>query len=134
MAKRINAVDIAVGARIKNLRLRNRLSQTRLGEQIGVTYQQVQKYEIGTNRVSAGRLAQLANFFVVPVAAFYSELAASNVKATKQKKPAGSLQDAITLRLVKAFQSLQDAVLKVAIVRLTEEMARQQRLKSAQRR
>ena len=61
--KENNAVDAAVGARIRNLRLRNRLSQTRLGEQFGVTFQQIQKYENGTNRVSAGRLAQLANFF-----------------------------------------------------------------------
>jgi transcriptional regulator with XRE-family HTH domain len=133
-SKRTNAIDAAVGARIKNLRLRNKLSQTRLGEQVNVTFQQIQKYENGTNRVSAGRLAQLANFFVVPVAAFYSEVPATNGKPAKGKKPVSSLQDAGTVRLVKAFQVLKDKALKVAIMRLAEEMVRRQQLKSARRR
>jgi DNA-binding XRE family transcriptional regulator len=71
--KRVNAVDTVVGARIRNLRLRNRLSQSQLGKQLGVTFQQVQKYENGTNRVSAGRLAGLAKLFSVPIAALYGE-------------------------------------------------------------
>ena len=128
--KKINAIDAAVGARVKNLRLRNRLSQTRLGEQIGVTFQQVQKYENGTNRISASRLAQLANFFVVPVTAFYSEVPANNAKATKAKKPVSSLQDASTVRLVKAFQVLKDKALKIAILRVADEMVRRQQPKA----
>ena len=75
-AKRSIAVDAAVGARIRNLRLRSGLSQTEVGEQVGVSFQQIQKYEKGTNRVSAGRLAQLAKLFGVSIAAFYSEVAA----------------------------------------------------------
>ncbi len=130
MAKRSNAVDIAVGARIKNLRLRNKLSQTRLGEQIGVTFQQIQKYENGTNRISASNLAQLAKFFVLPVAAFYSEVPANNAKATYGKKRVNSVQDANTVRLVKAFQALKDKTLKAAILRVAEEMVRRHQPKA----
>ena len=130
MAKRSNAVDIEVGARIKILRLRNKLSQTRLVEQIGVTFQQIQKYENGSNRVSAGNLAQLAKFFVVPVAAFYSEVPANNAKATNGKKRVNSVQNANTARLVKAFQALKDKTLKAAILRVAEEMVRRQQPKA----
>ena len=73
-SKKTHAIDAMVGARIKNLRLRNKLSQSRLGEQIGVTYRQIHYYEKGTNRVSAARLAQLAKLFGVPVSAFYNEV------------------------------------------------------------
>ena len=128
-SKKMNAIDAAVGARIKNLRLRNRLSQTRLGEQIGVTFQQIQKYESGTNRVSAGRLAQLANFFVVPIAAFYSEVPARNAQSMRRSKIGASLADANADRLVKAFQALKNKPLKTAILRAAEEMVRCQRLK-----
>jgi transcriptional regulator with XRE-family HTH domain len=131
MAKRrSNAIDVAVGARIRNLRLRNRLSQTSLGEQLGVAFQQVQKYEKGTNRVSAGRLAQLADFFVVPVAAFYSEVPANSAKATKGKKLVSNLQDVNTVRLVNAFQGLKDKKLKAAMLRVAEEMVRGQQRKA----
>lgn len=131
MAKRSNAVDIAVGARIKNLRLRNKLSQTRLGEQVGVTFQQIQKYENGTNRVSASRLAQFAKFFGVPVAAFYSEVPANGAKSTKRIRLAAGAADTNVNRLVKAFQGLKDKNLKAALLRVAEEMVRRKRPKPA---
>ena len=132
--KRSNAVDAAVGARIRNLRLRNKLSQTDLGNQVGVTFQQIQKYENGTNRVSAGRLAQLANFFVVPVVAFYSEVPANGAKPTRQPKTSAGVVDTNINRLVKAFQALKDKKLRVAILRVAEEMVSRQQQKAVQRR
>ena len=64
-------VDIEVGQRIKIQRLAAGLSQTELGENIGVTFQQVQKYEKGANRVGAGRLTQIARVLNIPVNAFF---------------------------------------------------------------
>jgi len=121
-ATRANAVDAAVGARIRNLRLRNKLSQTDLGRQVGVTFQQIQKYEKGTNRVSAGRLAELAKFFDLPVTAFYSEVAERGAKSPSRTNAGARPADANVDRLVRAFQALKDNSLKAAILRVVEEM------------
>src|SRR2546421_12688140 len=69
--KRPDAADIEVGRRIRLHRLARGLSQTELGRQIGVTFQQVQKYEKGVNRVGAGRLTQVARVLGVSVSAFF---------------------------------------------------------------
>lgn len=66
-----NEVDKAVGARIRELRTLRGLSQERLGAEIGLTFQQVQKYERGGNRIGAGRLAQIAEVLDVPVSALF---------------------------------------------------------------
>jgi transcriptional regulator with XRE-family HTH domain len=69
-----NAVDIYVGTRIRSRRLFLKLTQDVLAERIGVTFQQVQKYENGSNRISASRLYQVARFLRVPVAYFFEGL------------------------------------------------------------
>lgn len=66
-----NAVDKAVGAKIRELRTLRGLSQERLGAEIGLTFQQIQKYERGGNRIGAGRLAQIAEVLDVPVSALF---------------------------------------------------------------
>lgn len=121
------AIDEAVGARLRNLRLRNKFSQTRLGEEVNVTFQQIQKYEKGTNRVSAGHLARFAKLFGVPVAALYGEVDGGDQKATKRTTMASTAADRNVVRLVKAFQSLKDKNLKAAIVELAEKMAQRHR-------
>ena len=118
-----NAIDAAVGARIRNLRLRKKLSQTELGEAIGVTFQQVQKYENGTNRVSASRLALMAKLFAVPITAFYSEVPLQGADRTRKANRADRVSDTNIVRLVKAFQALKDKYLKAALLRVAEEIA-----------
>ena len=71
MTKKANLVDIHVGLRIRAARLAAGLSQERLGNALGVTFQQVQKYEKGANRVGAGRLSDIARVLSVPVAYFF---------------------------------------------------------------
>jgi transcriptional regulator with XRE-family HTH domain len=66
-SKKPDAVDIAVGQRIRLHRLQSRQSQTELADELGVTFQQVQKYERGVNRVGAGRLTKIAQVLGVPV-------------------------------------------------------------------
>src|SRR5947207_15449826 len=69
--RRATADDVAIGEKLRALRLDRGLSQSDLGRLIGVTFQQLQKYEKGVNRVSAGRLVRIAAALDVPITAFY---------------------------------------------------------------
>src|SRR5947207_9793403 len=69
-----NEIDVEVAKRLRALRLQRHLSQTDLSQALGVTFQQVQKYERGTNRISAGRLCRIAEVLDVPVAFFFADL------------------------------------------------------------
>ena len=64
-------VDIEVGRRVRTFRLEKGLSQEQLGDQLGLTFQQVQKYEKGINRIGAGRLQRIANILEIPVGDFF---------------------------------------------------------------
>ena len=70
-----NAVDIEIGKRIKKRRLQLRHSQTALGAAVGVSFQQIQKYEGGTNRVSASTLYEMARVLDAPITYFFDTLA-----------------------------------------------------------
>lgn len=69
-----SSVDVHVGTRIRLRRKTSKMSQEQLGEQLGITFQQVQKYERGTNRVGAGRLWDISKVLDVPVQYFYDGL------------------------------------------------------------
>jgi transcriptional regulator with XRE-family HTH domain len=71
--KRVLPADAAAGQRLRLRRIELGLSQTVIGEQLGITFQQVQKYENGTNRLSGGRLQQLAEFLKVPITYFFDD-------------------------------------------------------------
>lgn len=72
--KRANSVDQHVALRLRAKREELGLSQTELAKAVGITFQQVQKYEYATNRISAGRLWQIAKLFKVPVGYFFEGL------------------------------------------------------------
>src|SRR4030042_2052483 len=74
-ARRANPIDVHVGARVRLRRMILGMSQEKLGDSLGLTFQQVQKYEKGTNRIGASRLFDLSQVFGVPVQFFYEELA-----------------------------------------------------------
>lgn len=118
-----NPIDVAVGARIRNLRLRHKLSQAEVARHLNITFQQIQKYEKGANRVGASRLSELAKLFGVSVDAFFTDInAGGSGKNTPQ--PIDQLTDRHAVRLVEAYQALHDRKLKLAIVQLAEHMAR----------
>lgn len=77
-------VDIFVGQRIKLLRKLHQISQTDLGNELGLSFQQIQKYETGVNRISASRLFELASFFSVTPDYFFEGLQSGDAS---QKKP-----------------------------------------------
>ena len=71
VSKKPNPIDIHVGSRVRLRRTMQGVSQEKLGEALGVTFQQVQKYEKGTNRIGASRMQQIAEVLKVPVSFFF---------------------------------------------------------------
>jgi transcriptional regulator with XRE-family HTH domain len=115
-----DARDIAVGQRVRALRLERSLSQTTLGDRLGVTFQQVQKYEKGVNRIGASRLQSIADVFSVPISALFSE---SSAKPEQRDSLFELVDSAGALRLLRAYQQLPNYALKNALVQLALEMA-----------
>src|SRR3954471_20240428 len=98
-----NSVDRHVGARIRMRRVMLTLSQTQLGDALGLTFQQVQKYEKGTNRVGASRLQHIASILQVPVSFFFEE---APVNRSEQLK----ISDSSSPEFVNAFLSSTDGL------------------------
>jgi transcriptional regulator with XRE-family HTH domain len=117
------AVDVVVGRRIRNLRLRQKMSQNDVAAHLKLTFQQIQKYEKGMSRISASQLFELAKLFKVSIDTFFTDLPASG-RQKKSTRSIDQLTDRHLLRLVEAFESLKDRRLKSAVVELAEEMAR----------
>lgn len=131
MTKSPNSTDIHVGARVRMRRLMLNLSQTELGDALGVTFQQVQKYEKGANRIGAGRLQQISSFLQVPIPFFFEGLPPST-RTSKAPNDGHALSDISRftatsegLALIKAFMQIDDAKLRRCIVRLIEGIALQ---------
>jgi transcriptional regulator with XRE-family HTH domain len=113
-------LDKVVGRRMRARRLQLGLSQRALGDALGVSYQQVQKYEQGVSRIGAGRLQQLAEILTVPVSVFFDE-------KLGESQHGGSvfafLDTAYSLRLVQAFARISDRRIQQRIVELVEQVA-----------
>jgi transcriptional regulator with XRE-family HTH domain len=132
MAKGIlNPTDKHVGGRLRMRRLMLDMSQSDIAGALGVTFQQVQKYEKGTNRISASRLQHISQILQVPVPFFFEGApAASGIpqapKGTADAPSTAYVTDFLAtsdgLALVKAFVCIEDAKLRRAIVRLVEEI------------
>ena len=129
MAKKTpNAIDRHVGSRLRMRRVLMGMSQERLGEHLGVTFQQVQKYEKGMNRIGASRLQQISHILQVPVAFFFE--GAPNALAPQGSGSALSMaeiddfiSDSEGLRLIGAFMRIDNATLRRRIVMLVQEIA-----------
>ena len=116
--RRATAEDVAIGQKLRALRLDGGLSQSELGQRIGVTFQQLQKYEKGANRVSAGRLMRIAAALGVPVTAFYDAAA-----RRKSERGLPYLQSAGAVRLVRAYADIAQRAPKAALRTLAEALA-----------
>lgn len=105
MTTRVQDIDRHVGARIRELRIMLGLTQQQLADLIGVTYQQAHKYERGINRVSAGRLFQIARALGVPVGSFFEGIDGP------QSKPQ-SARERMCLELAKNFSQFRTSAIK----------------------
>jgi transcriptional regulator with XRE-family HTH domain len=119
--------DKHVGSRVRMRRLMLGMSQEKLGDALGLTFQQVQKYEKGTNRIAASRLQHLAQLLQVPVPFFFEGAPQAGKKsASDAPSPAyvtEFLSTADGLALTEAFMRLKNAKLRRAIVHLVEEIS-----------
>lgn len=130
-------VDIHVGARMRVRRNLLGLSQEQLGKALGLTFQQVQKYERGTNRMGASRLHQIANILSVSVTYFFDEFNQDNAQpgfaeseqSALDGTPASNqnngdlLQRRETLELVRAYYRINDPKQRRKIYELVKSMA-----------
>lgn len=103
MGKRIQETDLKVGAAVRSRRMMLGMSQEKLAEACGVTFQQVQKYEKGTNRISASRLAQISSALGVAPAYFFPETEEAISSADKISE---LVKDASCVKLLQIYQSL----------------------------
>jgi transcriptional regulator with XRE-family HTH domain len=131
-SRRANPIDVHVGGRVRLRRMLLGMSQEKLGEHLGLTFQQIQKYEKGINRIGASRLFDLAQVLAVPVQFFYEELAASGGNgAGFAERPAESyaaefLGSREGLELNKAFARISDPRVRRSIVDLVRAFAGEQ--------
>jgi transcriptional regulator with XRE-family HTH domain len=110
--------DIEMGKKIRLRRVEQRISQSDLGEKLGVSFQQVQKYEKGVNRVGAARLQQIANALDVPVTFFYE-----SDNKTREVESLLFLDSAFSLRLLRAYSRIKSQAVQRQMVTLMEAIA-----------
>jgi transcriptional regulator with XRE-family HTH domain len=128
-----NPIDKHVGSRVRMRRMMLGMSQEKLGDALALTFQQVQKYEKGTNRIGASRLSQISQILQVPVAFFFEgapHLVADGAIMTDPLEPAPSptyvsdfLATSDGLSLTKAFMRIPDPKLRRRIVDLVQQIA-----------
>jgi transcriptional regulator with XRE-family HTH domain len=116
-------LDTMVGARIRVFRIHRRISQTDLADQIGVTFQQVQKYEKGTNRIGASRLSRIATVLGVSVGELFES---PGEKSNDSTLLFGLLAEPGALRVLKAYTRTSDPRVRHAIAELIEGIADKQ--------
>lgn len=126
--KNPNPVDVHVGHRIRMRRVLMGMSQEKLGEQLGLTFQQVQKYEKGSNRVSASRLHQISQILGVPVAFFFDDLPSSGGAAGFSEGGSETrifefLNTSEGLQLNKAFSEIRDQSVRRKLIELAKTLS-----------
>lgn len=127
--KQPNPIDIHVGTRIRLRRTMIGMSQEKLGEALGITFQQVQKYEKGTNRVGASRLQNIAAILNVPVSFFFEDAPGENAGSRPEMAESSStyvvnfLSSSEGLQLNRAFVKISDPKVRRKIIDLVKSLA-----------
>ena len=125
--RRAGAEDVELGRKIRALRLQRGLSQTGLADGIGLTFQQVQKYEKGTNRVSAGRLQKIADLLDTPITFFYRGAGAPTKKSETRNSGLALVQTKGAMRLLRSYAEISSRTTKYALVVLAESLRNKER-------
>jgi transcriptional regulator with XRE-family HTH domain len=114
-----SVIDVAVGRNVRLWRMAKGMSQAQLANRLGVTFQQVQKYEIGSNRIGTGRLVKAARILDVPISALFA--------GTDDTEPSHSLlalvSDRRSFRLAHAFAAIKDSDFRLSLVNMVEKIA-----------
>jgi transcriptional regulator with XRE-family HTH domain len=119
-AKRPSAIDVMVGRNVRIWRMAKGLSQAQLANRLGVTFQQVQKYEIGANRIGTGRLVKIAAILGVPISVLFQGTGAAESSAPL----AALISDSRSFRLAHAFAAVKSNKFRESLVDLVEALAK----------
>src|SRR5580692_9610485 len=118
--RRPNSADIGLGESIRARRLIAGMSQSDLAGRLGVSFQQIQKYENGTNRVGAGRLPQIAKIFDIPISALFDANAVTSPGESRGTVPVKLIPDRNTLKLLTAFGGIAHHKIRHSLVELVD--------------
>jgi len=128
--KQPNPVDIHVGGRVRLRRMMLGMSQEKLGDHLGITFQQIQKYEKGTNRIGASRLQHIARVLTVPVAFFFEDAPGSTsvpptgmAEARESSHVVDFLSTSEGIQLNKAFVRIREAKLRRRVIDLIRSLS-----------
>jgi transcriptional regulator with XRE-family HTH domain len=131
MNKTPNPIDKHVGARVKLRRLTVGMSQSKLGEALNITFQQIQKYEKGLNRIGASRLQELARAMSVPPSFFFegAPTSAASTAGFAEPESGGDVTEFLStaegLQLNRSFALIRDAKVRRRIIDLVSSLAQQ---------
>jgi transcriptional regulator with XRE-family HTH domain len=117
--RRPSALDIAVGRNVRIWRMARGMSQAQLAQRLAITFQQVQKYEVGANRVGTGRLTKVAAILGVPISALFEGADGMDGAASLLSL----VSDRRSFRLARAFAAIEDSAERLSIVKLVEKIA-----------
>lgn len=124
--KKPNPVDIHVGSRVRLRRTMLGMSQEKLGESLGITFQQIQKYEKGSNRIGASRLQRISEVLTVPVSFFFEDLVGSAQGGLQEPPGSDYVVDFLStsegLQLNRAFVKIGDAKVRRRIIDLVRSL------------
>ena len=118
--KSATKTDKIVGQNIRVHRLSKGLTQEGLGDRLGVTFQQIQKYEKGSNRIGSGRLYEIAEVLEVPVTSFFE--GEQKPKASGGLSPFDLLKDPLLLKMVREFSKIHDVETRRAVLAVVETL------------
>jgi transcriptional regulator with XRE-family HTH domain len=125
--KRPNPTDIYVGSRVRMRRKMMGMSQEKLGERLGITFQQIQKYEKGTNRIGASRLQKIAEILEVPVSYFFPDQSSDVAIGLAEEGGPGYVVDFLStaegLELNRAFARIKNAKVRRKMIELVRAVA-----------
>lgn len=114
-----SSIDLSVGRNVRIWRIAKGMSQAQLATRLGVTFQQLQKYETGSNRIGTGRLVKIAVILGIPISVLF--------EGTNSAEPSWSLaalvSDTRSFRLAHAFAAIQSSALRLSVVNLVEKIA-----------
>jgi transcriptional regulator with XRE-family HTH domain len=122
-----NSVDVHVGSRVRGRRMAVGLTQDKLAKSLGITFQQIQKYEKGVNRIGAGRLQAIARILEKPVSFFYADasgaLTATLLEAQNAATAPRPVVPAEALKLIKSFARIEDQEARRHLLGLAQILA-----------
>jgi transcriptional regulator with XRE-family HTH domain len=119
-----NSADIQIGKSIRAHRLIVGMSQSDLARKLGVSFQQIQKYEKGMNRVGAGRLPQIAKIFDIPIGTLFDANADTSPGKSIGSVPVKLIPDRSTLKLLTAFGGIAPRRIRLSLVGLVDAIAK----------